>query len=222
MRGYGQYCPIARGAEIFAERWTPIIVRNLLTGCETFSEICAGAPGIPRSVLSARLRLLQRYGVVERRPNGRHPTYHLTECGEELAAVCHALGVWGARWLETTPEHFDAHLALWFWARMVDRAALPEQRVVVRFDLTDGSQPARHWVLLARTGSEVCVTPPGFADDLVVTTDLDWLIRWHSGRVSLGAAQRDGHFRIDGPRWLVREFPKWGGLSPFAGIRPAA
>jgi DNA-binding HxlR family transcriptional regulator len=207
---------MARGAEIFAERWTPIIVRNLLLGCRTFGEICTGAPGIPRSVLSQRLRSLEKVGVVRRVRGG----YTLTQAGEELAAVCHELGVWGARWLELAPEHLDPHLALWFWARLVDRDALPPERTVVRFDLTDGSSPDRYWVILERHHTEVCVTSPG-ADDLVVTTDAEWLIRWHSGRISLAQARRSGVFRLEGPPSLVRAFGRWGGLSPFAAVAPA-
>jgi DNA-binding HxlR family transcriptional regulator len=165
-------------------------VRNLLTGCHTFGEIEDRAPGIPRSVLSQRLRLLERNGVIERRQGGRRGTYHLTDCGLELADVCHALGVWGARWLETTPEHLDPHLALWFWSRLIDRTELPARRVVVRFDLTDDSRPDRYWVVLTRQKAEVCVRSPGFPDDLVVTTDAEWLIKWHTGAVSLSEARR--------------------------------
>src|SRR5215211_7515971 len=81
MRTYGQYCPIAKGAEIFAERWTPLLVRNLLVGCDSFGAILEGAPGMPRSLLSQRLRALEKDGVIERRSAGRRVTYHLTECG---------------------------------------------------------------------------------------------------------------------------------------------
>ena len=222
MKSYGQYCPIALGAEIFAERWTPIVIRNLLTGCDSFSTILDGAPGMPRSVLSQRLRLLERKGVVERRCAGRRVSYHLTDCGHELAEVCYALGVWGARWLEHTPSDLDAYLALWFFARSVDREALPDHRVVVRFDLTDASRPNRYWVLLDRSSSEVCATRPGYEEDLVVTTDARWLLRWHTGRVDLASARRAGGMVFTGSRSLIREFASWGGLSPFAGVTPMA
>jgi DNA-binding HxlR family transcriptional regulator len=222
MKSYRQYCPVARGAEIYAERWTPIIIRNLLSGCETFGEIIEGAPGIPRSLLSQRLRWLERCGVVERRGAGRGVTYHLTECGMELAEVTYALGVWGARWLEIGSEHLDAQLALWFWSRLLDRDKLPARQVIVRFDLTDDSRPNRYWLVLSRERTEVCVTPPSVVEDLVVTTDADWLTRWHSGKVTLAAALSSGQFRIDGPPALVRAFGRWGGLSPYARIRPAA
>ena len=114
MRTYGQYCPIARGAEIFAERWTPIIMRNILMGCETFTEIQRGAPGIPRSLLTQRLALLERQGIVERWPNdnGRGARYLPTDAGRGLANVCFALGEWGARWLDVAPDHLDPYVAL--------------------------------------------------------------------------------------------------------------
>src|SRR5919201_5041023 len=110
MESYGQYCPIARGAEILATRWTPIIIRNMLVGCRTFTQIREGAPGIPRALLSERLRQLEHYGVIAREPNprGRGYVYELTEAGQELQGVCDGLGFWGARWLELGPAHLDA------------------------------------------------------------------------------------------------------------------
>jgi DNA-binding HxlR family transcriptional regulator len=214
--GYGQYCPIALAAEVFAERWTPIIVRNLMIGCVRFGEILDGAPGLPRSVLSQRLRRLERDGVVERRDGG----YRLTECGHELAEVCLALGVWGARWREVRPEHHDPYLVLWSVSRLVDPATLPRPRVVVRFDLTDRSRPDRYWLVLGSTGSEVCVREPGFPTDGVVGTDAAALVRWVTGAVSFGAAQRAGRMAVSGPGWLARQLAAWGRLSAFADVKP--
>jgi DNA-binding HxlR family transcriptional regulator len=109
VRTYGQYCPIARGAEIFAERWTPLIIRNLYLGCGSFSEILEGAPGLSRTLLSQRLRQLERLGVVESapKPGGRGHHYELTAAGHDLFKVCQSLGEWGARWLEIAPENLD-------------------------------------------------------------------------------------------------------------------
>jgi DNA-binding HxlR family transcriptional regulator len=219
-RGYGQYCPIALGAEVFAERWTPLIVSNLSIGAHRFTDLLDGAPGIPRSVLASRLRRLERDGVVERRTRDRGPEYHLTESGHELAEVCLALGAWGARWREVRDEHHDPYLALWTLAHLIDAGTLPRRRVVVRFDLTD-SKPERYWLVLTRDGHEICAHPPGFADDGVVVTDAASLIRWHTGALSLGHAQRSGGMTVAAPRWLERQLALWGRLSPFAGIRPA-
>src|SRR5215510_9447511 len=93
MRTYGQYCPIARGSEVFAERWTPLIIRNLYLGCETFGEILAGAPGLSRTLLTQRLKHLERLGIVESvpKPRGRGDSYHLTDAGHDLFKVCETL-----------------------------------------------------------------------------------------------------------------------------------
>jgi DNA-binding HxlR family transcriptional regulator len=221
MKGYGQYCPIALAAEVFAERWTPIILRNLMVGCTRFGEILDGAPGLPRSVLSARLRRLEHDGVVSRTQQGRSTTYHLTDCGRELAEVCLTLGVWGARWREVLPQHHDPYLVLWTISRLLDPATLPRPRVVVRFDLTDQSNPGRYWLVCCRTANEVCVHPPGFTEDAIMVTDSSWLTRWHTGAISLAHAQRAEAITVTGPRWAVQELARWGDLSPFADIRPA-
>ena len=216
MRGYGQYCPVALGAEVFAERWTPIIVRNLMLGCDRFGAILEGAPGLPRSVLSQRLRHLESEGIVVRLPTESGPSYRLTQAGHELGDVCLALGDWAARWRDARPVDLDPYLALWMLAQLVDPTELPRDRVVVRFELTDRVQPNRYWIVADRHDAEVCAEFPGFPEDGVVTTDADWLIRWHTGRVTLSAALRAGGMELVGPRWLSRLLGDWGRLSPFA------
>jgi DNA-binding HxlR family transcriptional regulator len=214
----GSTVPIALGAEVFAERWTPIIVRNLMSGSERFGDLLDGAPGLPRSVLAQRLRRLERAGVIAR-SDGRVPVYQLTDCGQELAQVCLALGVWGARWREVRPEHHDPYLVVWMLSRMIDRDGLPRPRVVVRFDLPTHPPPNRYWLVLGAGEREVCVHDPGFGDDAVVTTDVATLVAWHCGRLSLGQAQRAG-MRVVATPSDERMLDAWGRLSPFAGVSP--
>lgn len=218
MRGYGQYCPIALAAEIFAERWTPIIIRNLHLGCRHFGEILDGAPGMPRSVLSRRLHTLGREGVIQTTRQGRGTAYELTAMGHELAELCLLLGVWGARWREAQPENQDPYLALWTLARFIEPESLPRKRVVVRFDVSDARTYDRFWVVADRTGAEVCVELPGLIEDGIVTTRTEALIRWYAGQLTIGAAQRDGVLTLSAPPWLERELARWGRLNPFAGI----
>jgi DNA-binding HxlR family transcriptional regulator len=220
MRGYGQYCPIALAAEVFAQRWTPIIIRNLHLGCAHFGDILDGAPGLPRSVLSQRLRALERDGVVARTTSGHATEYALTEMGAELSEICMALGAWGARWREIQPADQNPYLVLWTLSRMIDPESLPRARVVVRFDLRPSRPARRFWLLLHRTGNEVCMEAPGFPDDGVVTTDVGSLVRWHTGRLGIGTAQDAGGMTVAAPPWLERELTRWGRLSPFAGIEP--
>jgi DNA-binding HxlR family transcriptional regulator len=222
VRSYGQYCPIARASEILAMRWTPIIVRNLLLGCETFGEIQDGAPGIPRTLLSQRLRLLEQYGVVVREPNagGRGSRYRLTPAGEELIEVCDAMGAWGARWLELAPAHMDAGAVLWAMCRLADPDDLPAARTVIRFDISDGPRP-RFWVVLQKPASEVCVKPPGYDEDLRVHTSSEWLAKWHMGKITLAHAMHEGLIEVQGPRSLVRRLAHLG-LSRYADVTPVA
>lgn len=222
MESYGQYCPIARGAEIFATRWTPIIVRNLLVGCRTFTEILDGAPGIPRSLLTERLRQLEHFGILTRTPNprGRGYLYDLTDAGRELQPVCDSLGAWGARWLELTPAHLDAGMVLWSMCHCMDRDRLPDPRIVVRFELSDGKLP-RLWVVAQPPQPEVCVRPPGFDEDLIVRADCQSLARWQLGQLPLGQAQRAHLIELEGPIHVQRELASWGGRHQFAEIQPA-
>ena len=220
MKSYGQFCPMARAAEVLAERWTLIIVRNLLMGCHTFSEILEAAPGLPRSLLSQRLSALERCNVVERgdHPSGRGHAYFLTPVGEELWPVCEAMGVWGTRWLDIEREHLEPHLVLWDMSKQIKPEQLPRERVVVRFDLIDRRRK-RLWLVLGPGDTEVCDKNPGFDEDLVVKTDCRSLIQWHMGELSLRKALTEGAVEISGPPRLVKRFTTdWQGLSVFAGV----
>jgi DNA-binding HxlR family transcriptional regulator len=208
---------MSRGAEIFATRWTPIVVRNLLRGCRTFGEIHAGVPGMSRTLLVQRLRMLEHHGIIDRRPapSGRGFVYEPTEAGRALRPVCDALAAWGERWIEMAPEHFDAGTLLWGFCTGLPEEHMPDRRVVVRIALS-GSRD-RYWLLIDPPDAEVCATPPGFDEDLVVTTTPEWLARWHTGQVRLGQAMRDGRISVEGPRELTRWLAGVGGTGSVQG-----
>ncbi len=175
-----------------------------------------------RTLLAKRLRSLERSGIVSRMPNpkGRGWHYYLTPAGQELADICLTLGTWGARWLEVVPaEHSDPFVVLWAWKNAVAQKRLPRKRVVVRFDLKDRPKE-RFWLLLDREDVELCVKDPAYDEDLVIATDCETLMYVHMGTLPLAEAMRRGLWDMAGPGDLVRAFPKWGGLSRFAGIRP--
>jgi DNA-binding HxlR family transcriptional regulator len=217
VRTYGQYCPIARTSELIAERWTPIIVRNLLHGCRTFSEIRQGAPGISPALLTQRLETLERHGIVESEalPSRRGRVYRLTEKGRDLKSVCDAMGQWGARWLEIEPHHLDPAYVLWATTKLVDVARIPDRTVVVRFDMRDrpGEQ---YWLIVRRPHPELCTRGVGYVEDLVVHTDSACLVDVHLTRTSYGEAVRSGRLVLDGPPALARELLSWVRTSPFA------
>jgi len=227
MRTYGQYCPIARAAEVLATRWTPLILRNLLLGATTFTEIADGAPGIPRTLLASRLRELERSGVVARtaQPGRRGSFYRLTEAGEALRPVMFVLGSWGERWMELAPEHLDPGVVLDSWRRWyLDEEALPPTRVVVRFDFPDRTRKSNQlWMIFDGPRTEVCRTFPGYAEDVIVTVDSRTLAEWHLGRADWNEAVRAGRITVAGAPRLARALPTWNRRSGWArveGIRP--
>jgi DNA-binding HxlR family transcriptional regulator len=213
MRTYGQYCPIARASEILTERWTPIIVRNLMAGCTTFGEISAGAPGLSHSLLTQRLHLLKRVGVIQIRPkpHGRGVTYQLTDAGRDLSGFLWALNDWGERWLELGDEHTNPALVLWAWCTVyLARERLPDRRVVVRFDFTDQPLEVRRlWMLVEHGDAEVCKHHPGFEEDLIVETDGKTFAHWHLKHLEWADALRSGRIRVTGSRALSRALPSW-------------
>lgn len=223
MRSYGQYCPVARTSELLAERWTPIIIRNLLSGCRTFGELLDGAPGISKALLAQRLELLEDHGILTRQPSpsGRGGHYTLTDKGRELKAITDAMGAWGARWLELEPQHIDAAYVLWATCKLVDPDKVPSRGLVARVELAD-RPTQRYWMLLRRSHAEVCSTYPGRAEDLIVRTDSETLAHWHLRHITYQEAARSGRMRIEGARVLSRAFLACIRPSPFAGIQPAA
>jgi DNA-binding HxlR family transcriptional regulator len=222
VRTYGQYCPVARGAEVFAERWTPIIMRNILYGCRTFNEIAAGAPGISRSLLTKRLRELERAGVIEVHPkaDGHGSRYEPTTAGRDLEPVLTALGIWGDQWMEVRPHHSDPGVILWSWCQVyLRREVLPQHRVLVRFEFEYRGKRETAWLLIERGDAELCAFDPGFGDDLVVVvSDPVTFARWHLGHIDWAAALRSGGITVTGPRDLRKALPTWN-RRPEIGAR---
>lgn len=176
MYHYGQYCPVAKAVEILGDRWTLLIVRDMLSGTCHFNELARGLPGISRALLSERLDRLQRVGLVEKQEvsQGRHTTsYQLTQAGRELSAVIESLLQWGARWAFEEPqrEELDPILLMWWMRNSVRVQALPEERLVVQMHFT-GAVDATHWLVLKPEDVSVCITHPGFDIDVWVTADI--------------------------------------------------
>lgn len=215
MRSYGQYCPIARASELLAQRWSIIVLRNIvILGCRTFNEIADGAPGLSRGLLSKRLRELERAGVIRIRckPGGPGSIYEPTEAGLELTHVMRALQHWGSKWADLTPEQAHPGIVLWMWATFfLDRERLPRRRVLIRFDYPTLSGPgSRNWLLIERGDAEICEKYPGGDEDLVViVNDPVVFARWHMGEIGWGDALRSGGIELRGSRNLARALPTW-------------
>ncbi|THD55576.1 MAG: transcriptional regulator [Bradyrhizobium sp.] len=214
--GYGQFCPIAKASEIFATRWTPLIVRELMSGVHAFNDIHRGVPLISRAVLVARLRELENHGIIERRSrddDGGHE-YWLTPAGEGLRGVIDALGQWGMTYTQDRIKRSDLDPALLMWGLRgrVDLNALPDRRVVLRFEFS-GVPASRTkfrimWLILRRFGVDVCMKDPGFAVDLTLRGNIRDYVDVYLGQTKWSDAAGTA-LQLDGDLQIARAFPVW-------------
>jgi DNA-binding HxlR family transcriptional regulator len=224
MRSYAQYCPVAKATEVLGDRWTLLILREMLGGASGFNELQRGLPGISRSVLTERMRALEKAEVVERRtgPRGRTLEYRLTVAGRDLQPVVQAIGEWGATWTlaEPRPEELDPYLLILWMARHVDRERLPANRTVVRFDFRGPDEC--YWMVLEPSEVSVCLQHPGFEVDLEVSVDTGTLYGVYLGRNALENAIRAGQLTLRGDGSLKSGFGRWFTWSAFAPASRAA
>lgn len=228
--GFGQFCPVAVACEVFAERWTPMILRELLSGAEHFNEIHRGVPLMSRGLLARRLRELEEAGVIEREPlaGKRGYRYKLTPAGEEFRPVVQALGDWGQRWtVRVQRRNLDAGLLMLNVGRRIALERLPDRRVIAcfRFEgIPRGYRGQRvFWLILERGGAQVCIDDPGFEVDVQVEADLAAMVAVWLGDMRLETALAAKAVRFMGPRAITSALPGWLMLSPFADVpRPKA
>jgi DNA-binding HxlR family transcriptional regulator len=211
-RGYGQYCPISRALDLLGERWTMLVVRDLLVGATRFNELARGLPGLSRSLLSKRLRQLEAAGIVERLDG----QYLLTPAGKALEPIVFGLGEWGAQWTfeDPDPEELDAQLLVWWMHTRLDTSHLPGRRHVVQVRFTD--DPRRFWIVIESGTPSVCFVDPGYEVDVAMVSDVATLYRIWLGRLPLRDAIRAGTITFEGPPALVRRMPEVMQLSPVA------
>lgn len=213
MTSYGQFCPIAKAMEVLDERWTLLVVRELLLGSTRFNELRRGVPKMSPALLSKRLRSLTRAGIITRAPAG----YRLTSCGAELIDVVTALGVWGTRWIgELGEEDLDPHLLLWDLRRTVPVTIWPRSRTTVAIRFDDIPRATDWWLVVTGDEADLCDYDPGFDVTVTIRTGLATLTRIWRGDLSWDAALRAGRVRLDGPEQARRALPTWIGQSTLA------
>jgi len=220
VKSYGQFCSIARALDLLGERWTLLIVRELLCGSRRFGEVRRGIPRISRTMLAARFRELIDAGVIAREASLRGPTYRLTESGLELAATVRELGTWGQRWLprDLRADELDTNVLVWDMRRRVNLEALPDVPVLIRLEISESNRrPAVRYLLLRKTEVSLCSSNPGFPETLQLRAPLRALTGWWRGDFSLADARSAG-LLIQGPRDWVRAFPRWFERYLFAEV----
>ena len=218
MYKYGQYCPVAQALELIGDRWTLLIIRDMLTDTRHFNDLVRGLPGISRALLAKRLKQLEEADIVEKRVNetGRQTTaYHLTQSGQELNGVITALMLWGADWAFSDPtmEQLDPLLLMWWIHNRVRTEQLPQERITIQFDFY-GAETVTYWLVLTEKDATICLTDPGYEINVLITADLATFFKVWLGRIEFAEALESGEVKIDGIPRLTRGFPEWFMWSP--------
>lgn len=208
---YGQYCPITRSLEVLGDRWTLLVIRDLLVGATRFNELARGLPGMSRGLLSKRLDQLQRHGLVVHTDGDYRPT---PAC-EDLRPVVFGLAEWGARWAfgEPRPDELDPMVLMWWIRSGIDPAPFDGRRTVLHVDMPDARR-RRFWFVVEPQDVSLCLTDPGHDVDVTLRSSLSVLYQIWEGRIALAAATRDGLVDLDGSRDAVTRVRRALRLSP--------
>lgn len=224
MKSYGQYCPVARAAEILSQRWTVLLLRDLLGGVRRFNQLRKGVPLMSPSLLSKRLKELEKFGLIVRRPkaNAHFVEYIPTPAAIELRPMIFLLGAWGQRWLRNslTNEELDVSLLMWDASGRVDPAEFGPGQTIIKFDFNDRPRLKKDdwwmdewWLIISKGQSDLCIQDPGFDIDLFVVSDLKTMTEVWLGYTSIRDALQSGVIDLHGSRPLAETFERWWPLS---------
>ena len=218
MSSYGQFCPVSKAMEVLDERWTMLVIRELLLGSTHFNELRRGVPKMSPALLSKRLKSLERYGLVTREGRQGQTTYGLTDAGRELHEVIDGLGAWGLRWIGNLGEEdLDPHLLMWDIRRTVPIDRWPRRRTTISFELHGITGAGSRWWLVVADGDvDLCDVDPGYEVSAVVSGTLRALTRLWRGDISWPQAVRGGDVAISANSLVTRQIPVWLGQSRLA------
>jgi DNA-binding HxlR family transcriptional regulator len=216
MKGYGQFCPVAKASEILAQRWTILVVRELLFGSRRYNDIRRGVPRMSPTLLGQRLKELEEVGVIRRLPGAVDGgvEYKLTEAGLALRPVVMQLAAWGHRWTYSGKfrrEDLDAGFLMWSVRRCLKIGLLPRVRTVIYVEFSD-RVPLRRWWLVIESGeADLCMKDPGHEVDLCLYTNLMTLTKYVDARITIAEATSSGQLRLQGSSELIRGISQWLG-----------
>ncbi len=221
MKGYGQFCPLAQATQVLCERWTLLIVRELLAGSTRFNEIHKGVPLMSPTLLSTRLKQLLKADIVMLEGNRNNYSYLLTEAGLELRPIVELMGAWGHRWVRSNldKEDLDAGLLMWDMRRCVDPTQFSCDRVVVEFEYPDAPPGARRWWLISMEGeADLCLDDPGYEVDVLICSSLKTMTEIWICEKKFNDAVQQGEIEVSGDPQLVKTLQAWLCSSPLSRL----
>ena len=214
------FCPVQLTTEVLADRWTPLIIREMILGTTRFNDLARALPGISRTLLTQRLRHLERHGVLQAwpSPTGRGSEYHLTRAGRDLEGILDAFARWAIEWLyeELAVAETPPTVLMWWMHRRVEPQNFPPARTLLEFRFTRPAETI--WLLLERASMSVCVQHPGGDVDLVASATARTFDHVFHGRRRWHEAVASGDIDVMGPPRLVQALPTFFLWSPWADL----
>jgi DNA-binding HxlR family transcriptional regulator len=219
---YGQFCPVAKATELIGERWTILILRELVLGTHRFSDFQRALSRISPSLLTRRLKGLENAGVIIRKPRqGRRGyEYYLTPAGKQLSPIIEHLAIWGMRWArgQLTDRELDVEFLMWEVQRRLNTRALPDGETVLCFIFEELTQFKSWWIVIQGEDVDLCTRNPGKDVDLYITSTVRCMVEVWEGDLDLSSALRKELIKTSGNRQLARSFPEWYGICLYAGV----
>lgn len=224
MKGYGQFCPIAKASEVLGERWTNLVLRELAAGSNNFNDLRKGLPLMSPSLLSTRLKALESTGIILRTEKQGNVRYSLTKAGDELIPIIWQLGTWGHRWVRSdlTKDDLDPSLLVWDIHRTIDADFFKGKLTVIKFEFTDYISKFRYWWLVIRNGDvDVCMKDQGYEVDLTISSDLRTLTAVWVGDTTIMKTMREKQIVVTGSSYLKKNIANWLGTNYYADVKSA-
>ena len=224
MIDYGQFCPVAKATELIGERWTLLILRELVLGTHRFSDFQRALSRISPSLLTKRLKDLEKAGIiVKKSQQGRRGyQYYLTPAGRQLSPIIEHLAVWGMRWArgQLTDKELDVEFLMWEIQRRLDTEALPDGETVLCFIFEELSQFKSWWVVVRDNYVDLCTENPGKDVDLYISSTVRTMVEIWEGTLELKLALIKRLIKTNGVQQLAKTLPDWFGICLYADVRP--
>lgn len=217
---YGQFCPIAKATEILGEKWTFLIVRELIMGARRFNELQRGLGDISPALLTARLKSLEQQGLVARKKASGQRSYEYwpTKACAELLPVLVSLGQWGLQYARhnIVDADLDVELLMLYLERSIDPEQLIGDQNIIQFKFRDLTQQQDWWLLVQDSKVDLCITDPGKDVDVYFHCTVRTMHDVWMGDCTYRDAIRNGDMTVEGEPALVRNIASWLRPSVFA------
>ncbi len=226
MKGYGQFCPIAKATELIGEKWTLLVLRELLLGTTRFNDFQRAMSRMSPTLLAKRLRYLEQCGIIIRKKisGQRGYEYRLTAAGKELGPLIEILAVWGMRWTRSqlTDDELDVEFLMRELQRRLQTEHLPDGETVICVIFDELTKHKTWWLVVDGDAVDLCTDDPGKDVDLYINSSVRKVVEVWEGDLDMRTALRNGSVKAHGLRHLIRMMPDWFGVCLYKEVRRGA